>query len=75
MTKPFSPSFKIQNESTDYITFVQNHNRGTKFNKNSINNRLNDFHDNSLEKEFKNKKPLLQTRHAKSLQNLNLVSR
>ena len=35
-TKPFSPSFKSQNESSDYITFVQTYNRSTKCDKNFI---------------------------------------
>ena len=42
MTKLFSPSFKSQNESTDYMNFVQIYNPNTKFKKN-INNSLNDL--------------------------------
>ena len=75
MIKLFSPSFKDQNESTDYITFVQPYNPNTKFNKNIINNILNDFHDNLLKKAFRKKKPLLATRQAKSLQNLVIRAR
>ena len=70
ITKLFSPSFKSQNESTDYITFVQAYNPNSKFNKNIINNSLNDFRDNSLKKAIEKKKPLLATRQAKCLQNL-----
>ena len=33
MTKLFSPSFKSQNESTDYINFVQTYNPNTKLKK------------------------------------------
>ena len=75
MTKLFSPSFRSQNESTDYITFVQTYNPNTKFNKNIINNSLNDFHDNSLKKAFVKKKPLLATKQGKSLQNLLIRTR
>ena len=68
MTKIFSPLFKSQNESTDYITFVQTDNPNTKCNKSIIHNSLNDFNDfNSLRKIFENKKPLLATREAKIL--------
>ena len=67
MTKPFSPSFKSQTELTDYIDFV--------YNKNIINNSLNDFHDNSLKNVFQNKKPLLATCHAKLLQNVLIRTR
>ena len=70
MTKLFSPSFKSQNKSTDYINFVQTCNPNTRFNKNIINNSLNDFHDNLLEKALEKKKPLLATKQAKSLENL-----
>ena len=70
ITKLFSPSFKSQNESSDYITFVQAYNPNSKCNKNIINNSLNDFRDNSLKKAIEKKKPLLATRQAKSLQNL-----
>ena len=75
MTKVFSSSFKSQNESTDYITFVQTYNPNTKFNKNIINNTLNDFHDNLLKKAFEKKKPLLANKQAKSFQNFLIEGR
>ena len=51
--------------------FVQAYNPSTTFNKNNVNNNLNDFHDYLLKKAFeKNNKPLLATGHVKSLQNL-----
>lgn len=40
----------IQNESSNYIAFVQTYISNTKFNKNTIHNSFNDFHDNSLKK-------------------------
>ena len=70
MTKLFSPSFESQNELTDYIDFVQTYNANNKFNKNIINNSLNDFRNNSLKNAFQNKNPLLATSHAKPLENL-----
>ena len=66
----FSPSFESQNELADYTDFVQTYNPDNKFNKNIINNSLNDFHNNSLKNAFQGKKPLLATSHAKLLQNL-----
>lgn len=75
MTKRFLISFKSQNESNDYITFVQTYNPNLKFNKNIINNSSNIFLDNSLRKAFENKRPLLATRQAKSLQNLLIIGR
>ena len=66
----FSSSFESQNELADYTDFVQTYNPDNKFNKNIINNSLNDFHDNSLKNAFQGKKPLLGTSHAKLLQNL-----
>ena len=75
MTILFSPSFKCQNKSSDYITFVQTYNHNTKFNKTIINDSLNDIQDNSLKKAFEMKKPLLATRKANSLQNLLITAR
>ena len=40
VTKHFLISFKSQNESNDYITFVQTYNPNTNFNKIIINNSL-----------------------------------
>ena len=53
MTKPFSPSFKSQDESTVHINFVQTYNPNSKFNKSIVNNSLNGFHNNSLKRAFK----------------------
>ena len=72
LTKLLSPSFKFKIES---ITFVQTYNPNRKFNKNIINNSSNIFLDNSLRKAFENKRPLLATRQAKSLQNLFITAR
>ena len=70
MTKIFSPSFKSQNEQTDYIDFVQTYNPNTKFNKSIIDMNLNDFHGNSIKNAFQNKMPLLATSHTKLSQDL-----
>ena len=67
MTKPSSHHSKVKmNRLTVLLLF----NLKSKFNKNIINNRLIDFHDNSLKKGIEKKKPLLETRQVKSLQNL-----
>ena len=45
------------------------------YNKNIINNSLNDFHDNSLKNAFQNKKSVLATGYAKLLQDLVIKTR
>ena len=75
MIKLFSRSFKSQNESSDYITFVQTCNPNTKFKKNITNSSLNSFHNHSLKNAFEKKKPLLATRQAKSSENLLIGAR
>ena len=75
MIKLFSRSFKNQNESSDYITFVQTCNPNTKFKKNITNSSLNGFHNNSLKNALEKKKPLLETRQAKSSENLLIGAR
>ena len=70
MSKLFSPTVKNQDESIDIVTFIHTYNPNVKFNKNIINERLNNFSDRSLKDTFLNKKPLVATRQGKNLQTL-----
>ena len=70
MSKLFSPTVKNQDESIDIVTFIHTYNPNVKFNKNIINESLNNFSDRSLKDTFLNKKPLVATRQGKNLQTL-----
>ena len=70
MSKLFSPTVKNQDESIDIVTFIHTYNPNVKFNKNIINESLNNFSDRSLKDTFLDKKPLVATRQGKNLQTL-----